>query len=177
MVTPEPGAPSDDLSSTEVERGKRLANAIMGFGKQQGAFVARMNRTTGIDRSAFILLKNLLHLGPSRSRALAEAVHSDPSTVSRQVATLVKDGLVERRADPEDGRASLLAVTAAGVRLLEEQRARFALSLARMVRHWEPADLDHFIELFERFLGDHQNYLPIMISECVGPTRSEGESR
>ena len=32
------------------------------------------------------------------------------SRISRQVAALVKAGLIERQADPEDGRASLLAV-------------------------------------------------------------------
>ena len=49
--------------------------------------------------------------GPHRSNALAEAVHSDPSTVSRQIAALVKVGYVERRPDPADGRACLLAAT------------------------------------------------------------------
>lgn len=175
MVAPEPDAAAAGLAPPDVERGTRLANALFGFGKQQASFAARMSRT-GIDRSAIVLLKSLLHLGPSRSRALAEAVHSDPSTVSRQVAALVKDGLVERRADPEDGRASLLAVTDRGVRLLEEQRARFALSIARMVAHWDPEDLDRFVELFERFLADHQTYLPTLINECAAPVRSEGET-
>lgn len=174
MIAPEPDAAAAELTPQDVERGTRLANALFGFGKQQASFAARMSKT-GIDRSAIVLLKNLLHLGPSRSRALAEAVHSDPSTVSRQVAALVSDGLVERRADPEDGRASLLAVTDHGVRLLEEQRARFALSIARMVSHWDPADLDTFVGLFERFLADHQSYLPTLITECAAPARSEGE--
>ena len=51
------------------------------------------------------LLVHLVKGGPQRSGALAEAVHSDPSTISRQVAHLVRLGLVERTADPEDREA------------------------------------------------------------------------
>jgi DNA-binding MarR family transcriptional regulator len=164
-----------ELTEREIECGRRLAAAMFAMGKQQASIGARIARVGGFDRSAIILLKTLAHLGPSRSSALAAAVHSDPSTVSRQVAALVRDGLVERRADQDDGRASLLAATPAGIALLEEQRRRMGLSLARVVKHWAPEDLDRFVELFERFVTDHESYLPTLISEYVRWAHSEGE--
>ncbi|MDQ3578688.1 MAG: MarR family transcriptional regulator [Actinomycetota bacterium] len=166
-------ASASELTATEIDKGTRLASVLFAFGKQQATVAARMSRA-GVDRSAIVILKTLAALGPSRSGALAEAVHSDPSTVSRQITAMVKDGLVERRADPDDGRASLLAATEAGIALLDAQRAKFALVLARMVQHWDPADLDQFVELFERFLVDHQNYLPTFVTECAIQARSEG---
>ena len=48
------------------------------------------------------------------AKELAEHSGLDPSTVSRAVAALVAHGLVERRADQADKRASLLAITDAG---------------------------------------------------------------
>ena len=57
------------------------------------AQVAHQMAKQGMDKSAFVLLATLSGLGECRSSALAEAVLSDPSTVSRQVAGLVKDGL------------------------------------------------------------------------------------
>ncbi|CRK61123.1 Transcriptional regulator, MarR family [Alloactinosynnema sp. L-07] len=171
MVTPD--VTTVELTERDLDNGQRLASVLFAFGKQQATVSARMSKA-GVDRTAIIMLKTLVMVGPCRSSTLAETIHSDPSTVSRQVAALVKEGLIERRADPEDGRASLLAPTDAGVALLQANRARFAMSLARMVRHWEPADLDRFIELFERFLDDHDNYLPTLISECANPVRSEG---
>ncbi|WP_018683852.1 MarR family winged helix-turn-helix transcriptional regulator [Actinokineospora enzanensis] len=173
MVAPDVDAAAEGLTPEEIEQGRRLASVLFAFGKQQATVAAKMSKA-GVDRSAVILLKNLMVLGPSRSSVLADAVHSDPSTVSRQVAALVKDGLLERRADPEDGRASLLAVTEAGIAVLQGQRERMALSLARMVAHWDPADLDTFVALFERFLADHATYLPTLITECVAYARSEG---
>jgi DNA-binding MarR family transcriptional regulator len=165
-----------ELTPRELECGRRLAAAMFAMGKQQASIGARMSKLGGIDRSAIVLLKNLIAMGPSRSSVLATAVHSDPSTISRQVAALVRDGLVERRADQEDGRASLLAATPAGIALLEEQRRRMGISLARVVQNWTPEELEHFVELFERFVTDHERYLPTLINECVRWVRSEGEN-
>ncbi len=64
--------------------------------------------------SGYLLISRLAVDGPIRSSDLAEKVQADPSTVSRQVAALVRDGYVERRADPMDGRASLLVITERG---------------------------------------------------------------
>jgi DNA-binding MarR family transcriptional regulator len=166
-VTVELTVGAAELTDAELESGRRLASVLFAFGKQQATVSARLSRA-GVDRSAIVLLKNLVALGPVRLGTLAEAVHSDPSTVSRQIAALVKEGLVARNADPDDGRASLLAPTADGLAVLERQRARFAVSLAQMVRHWDPVDLDTFIELFERFIADHQNHMPTLIAECGG---------
>ena len=167
-----PGA--DKLTDEDVEVGRRLAGAMFGLGKQQASLSNRMSKS-GVDRSTIVLLKTMVALGPSRSSELAAAVHSDPSTVSRQIAALVRDGLVERRADPEDGRASVLAPTEAGVELLEEQRRRLGLALARVVKQWDPEDVSRFLELLERFVVDHERSLPMLMSECAH-ARSEGEN-
>lgn len=163
-----------ELTQSDIEAGRRLATAMFALGKQQATLGHKMSRA-GVDRSAVMLIKTLAHLGPSRSSALATAVHSDPSTVSRQIATLVRDGLVERRADPEDGRASVLVPTETGLKLLEEQRRRIGLALARVVRQWAPEEVDRFLDLLDRFVADHERSLPEMINECVAFTRSEGE--
>ncbi len=62
-------------------------------------------------------LETLVEHGPMRLSALAERLFLDKSTTSRVVATLVKKGYVEQRADEADGRASALHVTASGRRL------------------------------------------------------------
>ncbi len=163
------------LTEEQIEAGRRLASAIFGIGKQQATLGHKMSKA-GVDRSTVMLLKTLVHQGPSRSSALAAAIHSDPSTVSRQIAAMVRDGLVERMADPEDGRASVLAPTEAGKALLEEQRRRLGLALARVVQQWAPEDVDTFLDLLERFVTDHERQLPSMINECVAfAARSEGE--
>jgi DNA-binding MarR family transcriptional regulator len=177
MVVPREQARVTELTEHQIECGHRIATAMFGLHKQQATIGARMSKVGGFDRSAIILLKSLAVLGPTRSSALAAAVHSDPSTVSRQVAALVRDGLVARQADQEDGRASLLAATPAGLALLEEQRQRMGMNLAKALRHWRREDIERFVELFERFVVDHERYLPTLINECDQRSHSDGANR
>jgi DNA-binding MarR family transcriptional regulator len=67
-----------------------------------------------IDYSAFPLLKLLTHQGPMRLSAVAQVLGLDASTVSRHVRQLEDRGLLERTGDPDDGRASRVAVSAQG---------------------------------------------------------------
>lgn len=174
MVAPGIDTETAELTEPQIEAGRRLATAISGIGRQHATLGYKMAKL-GVDRSTVVLLKTLVHMGPSRSSALAAAVHSDPSTVSRQIAAMVRDGLVERRADPEDGRASVLVPTEAGIEVLEEQRRRLGLALARVVRQWAAEDVEQFLDLLERFVTDHERHLPAMIHECA-VARSEGEN-
>lgn len=115
----------------------------------------------GVERAAYLLLARLVLDGPRRSNALAEAVHSDPSTVSRQVAVLVRVGLVERRSDPDDGRASLLAATAEGLRVFEANRDRRNREISALVADWDPADRLTLVRLLDRFTtGLEERALP-----------------
>ena len=92
--------------------------------------------------------------GPQRLTALAEAVHADPSTVSRQTAALVRHGLLERRADPADGRASLLVATPEGVRVFEDNKRLRSRMLATALGEWSVTDLAALTVLLERLNTD-----------------------
>jgi DNA-binding MarR family transcriptional regulator len=109
-----------------------------------------------VERATYMLLVHLVKGGPRRSGALADAVHSDPSTISRQVAHLVRLGLVERTADPEDGRATLLAATDEGRRVFEENRRVRLEQIAEMLRDWPVADRRMLAELLARFTTDYE---------------------
>ncbi len=67
-----------------------------------------------IDYSAFPILKLLTHQGPMRLSALAQVLGLDASTVSRHARQLEDKGLLERTEDPDDGRASRVAVSENG---------------------------------------------------------------
>jgi DNA-binding MarR family transcriptional regulator len=105
----------------------------------------------GAEFSALMLLFPLRFLGPMRVTDLAEAKQADASTVSRQAAQLVKAGLARREADPEDGRASRLAITEAGLtacRKLHDAREAF---LAEVLGSWPAERVEAFVELFIEF--------------------------
>ena len=117
---------------------------------------AAVARGEDLDRASFMLLHTLVCLGASRVTMLAAAVHSDPSTVSRQAAHLVDLGLLERRADPGDGRASLLAITNAGTALLERARQRRDDRIEAITGSWQPAEREQFADLIDRFTAGYE---------------------
>ncbi|MFN2519351.1 MAG: MarR family winged helix-turn-helix transcriptional regulator [Jatrophihabitantaceae bacterium] len=110
-----------------------------------------------VEWSAHVVLKCLAAGGPMRSSELAERIESDPSTVSRQVAALVKGGLLERSADPVDGRACLLVPTAKGRAVLSEHDDIRLQHFSHMLGNWSERDLHRFAALLRRFTDDYEN--------------------
>lgn len=68
---------------------------------------------------------------PIRLSDLAERENVTVPTMSRIVTGLERDGLVDRTADPADGRASLLAVSPAGAELINGSRSRRVQALEK----------------------------------------------
>lgn len=128
--------------SAEVVRLTRAGNALRAQLASRPA--------GGVEWSTYLLLFHLVREGPQRASTLAEAVHVDPSTVSRQVAQLVRLGLVERRADPGDGRACLLVPTAAGEQLHADLRQRRERAFVAMVADWPAQDVRRLADLLAR---------------------------
>ncbi|MFI9383029.1 MarR family winged helix-turn-helix transcriptional regulator [Kutzneria sp. NPDC052558] len=114
----------------------------------------------GVEKAGYMLMAHLVMGGPQRTSALADAVHSDPSTVSRQIAQLVRAGLVERRADPLDGRACLLAATDAGAQLFDDLRAQRNHHIDRMLNAWSMERRHQLVQLFDELNTDIENYRP-----------------
>lgn len=112
---------------------------------------ARLSAMPGLaDRSAFPIIATLVCDGPRRTSALAETLHTEVSTISRQTSALVQQGLIERQADPADGRACLLAPTDAGRELYERARQQRNRWLAATLRDWDAADVERLIGLLTR---------------------------
>jgi DNA-binding MarR family transcriptional regulator len=144
----------DELAVADAV-GIELVRLVRLIERKQAAH--RAEHPDAVERPTYLLLVHLVKDGPQRAVTLAEAVHSDPSTVSRQIAQLVRLGLVERTADPEDGRATLLAATAEGHRVFEENRRTRTANIAAILADWEPADRRRFAELLGRFTTDFEN--------------------
>src|SRR6185312_16899932 len=71
-------------------------------------------RSTGIPISQLAVLGRIIDEGPTTAAALAAGEHVTQQAIAQSLATLTKRGLVEKQADPSDGRKSLVTATAAG---------------------------------------------------------------
>jgi len=130
----------------------RLADELVRFFRL-GARAKGMLNTgeLGAEFSALMLLFPLRFMGPLRVTDLADLKQADPSTISRQVAQLVKAGLARREADQGDGRATRLAVTEAGLAACERlHESRHAL-LGEALGDWPAERVATFADLFAEF--------------------------
>jgi DNA-binding MarR family transcriptional regulator len=93
----------------------------------------RRSSASGLTPSQLSALANLDELGPLRLGDLAAREGVTASTTTRTVDALERQQLVERRRDPSDGRATLIAVTDAGRDTLTSLRTRRDALLAEAI--------------------------------------------
>ena len=92
--------------------------------------------------------------GEQRLGQVAAHLEVDPSVASRQVAMLEQRGLVTRRPDPADGRAQLLAVSEAGLAVLDGYRALRARWVVEALDGWDDAEVAHLAARLQELIAD-----------------------
>jgi DNA-binding MarR family transcriptional regulator len=100
---------------------------------------------------SYLLLAHLLEHGPMRSSCLVETFGVDKGAISRHVHQLLDLGLVERRPDPDDGRARLIAVSDAAQEAMAELRGQRRKLLADRLADWTEDDLRSLVAALGRY--------------------------
>jgi DNA-binding MarR family transcriptional regulator len=117
------------------------------------AVVADLEDGAGIDSGVFSVLAYLDRAEPAGRLRLAELQarmrvrYSQPG-LSRLVQRMEADGTVARRPDPDDGRATVLELTAAGRRRLRRAETVYRAALVEhFARHVDPATAAEVVRL------------------------------
>lgn len=104
----------------------------------------------GIAPSHLRALGVLLRHGPLRAGTLAEHLHIAPRSATEVVDALVERGLVERRPDPADRRATQVAATDRGAELGRAVRAARAAEADRVFAALDEAERAELARLLRR---------------------------
>ncbi|WP_037601446.1 MarR family winged helix-turn-helix transcriptional regulator [Streptacidiphilus rugosus] len=126
-----------------------IQRELTAFSRRARALASQIH--PGLTLVSYAILDHLRECGGCRGTDLATHFLLDKSTVSRQVATLEKLGLIERSPDPEDQRGQIIHPSDRGAELLraagEQRRQAFLSRLA----HWSDEDIELFASLLERY--------------------------
>ena len=148
------------MSTSEVSA--EIARFFRSFKSLQAQMGHRARH--GVDPSAYPVLFQLAE-APKRTTELAGCLHADTSTVSRQVTSLVDLGLIERTADPEDRRATILVVTDGGRAVLDDMRAARERMIARILADWSASDIKELVAVLARFNDDFEMARPVIVTD------------
>jgi DNA-binding MarR family transcriptional regulator len=142
-------------------------------------------RDLGATGTSLGVLKALSH-GDVRPGDLATALHVVPSVISRVIAPLEQEGLVERKVDPEDRRASLLGLTERGRSRLAQVQEVLVEQLSQTLESWSDDEVEQASAVLNRLEAALSGYQQpdahrrqldeALTSHSPEPTDRSGES-
>ena len=124
-------APASTLDEAEIASRLRLSATRL-------ARRLRQEADSGFTLSQLSALAVIYNHGPLTLGAVAEHERVAPPSITKVVAKLEAEGLVERAPDATDGRVSRVSATPAGRALIEESRRRKTTWLTDRIHQLEP---------------------------------------
>jgi DNA-binding MarR family transcriptional regulator len=124
-----------DVDVVELELLK-LVRHLETFGRKSSLYQE-------VDRAGYLALRTLDGLGPSCINRLAQELHLDSSTVTRQVSALESGCFVTRQVDPNDGRSWLIDLTAQGRKVMRAVERGRNQAIESMLDGWSPEEVHH----------------------------------
>ena len=108
---------------SEIPISREIAIGIADVGRMLRTFADQRARQFGISRAQWVVLMRLDRSEGLKQSELAEILDLQPISLTRLLDRLAENGLIERRADPNDRRANRLYLTPAARPLLKRLAA------------------------------------------------------
>jgi DNA-binding MarR family transcriptional regulator len=153
--------------ATQQDRDLELASRLRLVFARVGR-ILRQQAASGLTLSQQSALASVVLRGPLTLGELAQIERVAPPSVTRIVAKLEADGLVERRPDPDDRRVHRVVATAAGIERLEDSRQRRNAWLTSRLAALPPEDVARLrdaVDVLEGLAGPD--------TDLAAPTGSE----
>jgi DNA-binding MarR family transcriptional regulator len=125
-----------DADVRGVEAVVRHLGSVTNWARLRSFDLIHRRAGVDVDRSGIIILATLDRLGSMRMSDLAAEIGLDRSTISRQVAAVVRSGYVQKVGDAADARASQLQLTARGNAARRKLAEAWRQIVTELVEDW-----------------------------------------
>ena len=131
---------------------------LFALAQQQGTLLQQSMSAAPLAPGEFAIYSALRLMQPTTPTRLANTLGMRPTTLSSALVRMQKARHLRRRRNPDDGRSSVISLTAAGVRVTEACFPSFGLAIETFRRHLEvdESELLHHLEAFSTALGRAQ---------------------
>ncbi|WP_051722848.1 MarR family winged helix-turn-helix transcriptional regulator [Streptomyces albus] len=152
-------AAAGDPPERDTAGGTPGDSAFLALERELSVFLRRARASSGevarevhpdLEPAAYGLLVRLSEAGEQRATALAAYFGVGKATMSRQLRALEELGIVTRRPDPADGRASLVTLTEEGAGRFSAVRRARRERYARKLRSWDRTEIAELARLLHR---------------------------
>ncbi|WP_026693381.1 MarR family winged helix-turn-helix transcriptional regulator [Peribacillus kribbensis] len=111
-----------------------------------------------LDRSEYLLLRELEQRGPTAINLLAEYLKLNLSTASRQIAALESKSYICRYPDPQNGRISLIEIKPEGLKSLDRVKKARHDVYSEILKDWTPEELQVLEKNLTRLNHDFKSW-------------------
>lgn len=124
------------------------------FALQRMVRTAQRGMSNRFDTVRFGILDTLHQRMPLPLGELAAELDVNPSSISRTIQALEKEGLVTMTANPNDGRSSFAALTDTGMNEWQRFHTAGLAVTAQVLHQWSDKDIEELARLLGRLVED-----------------------
>lgn len=136
--------------NTSAARVAAAIGALTQRATRAGLYSRLTSGVAGVDATTYPVLSGLDRVGPATATKLAEVIGMDRTVTTRYATRLQEAGLIDRRPDPADARATRLVLTVEGERAVAALRGALESVLAEEMATWLPGEAAAFAVRLER---------------------------
>ena len=118
-------------------------------------------RPLGLAGAQIPVVAMLKHHGPMTQKQLAEMAQIEQPSMAQTLVRMERDGLIERRADPADGRSSTVHLTALAMGKLPEAQKALNLGERKMLAGLDEAEAAVLLDLLQRVVANLEKDLGV----------------
>jgi len=139
---------SDTPTYALAKRFMNCFTALRGYIASQ----AKINYPPGLSPNQIKMMHLIAHRPGISQTVVAERLGVTTASISTSVRELEAQGLIERRANPDDARVMLLHLAPFGEEIFEQMFASFTNTFADLLKGLPSDDQQQFVELLEQAL-------------------------
>lgn len=110
-----------------------------------------LDESQELNRASYLILLLISRNGPMGVKSIAEKLHLDISTVSRQAGGLLTEELLEKKQSRTDRRSYIYDINDKGWDVIAHTRKNRKQRFSKMIDKWEDEDIDEFARLLQKF--------------------------
>jgi DNA-binding MarR family transcriptional regulator len=145
----------DFRNRTDREHARRIGRAWIELRRGASASALRtylFGADQALEQGQMDALDLLSRRDERPMKELAARLRVEPSTATRAVQRLEKEGLVERFASPEDGRVVLVRITDEGRRRHDAVADRRSIAMMHILSAFDPQERAQLADLMDRLI-------------------------